>query len=238
VKGGQREARILSLQASLCIDQDRYEEAEALLIRVEALYEAREQRTEIARTQLKRATIFGIRKAYRLAAEECARAYGNLDPTQDSKLSALARQNAAFYLLCGGDVVQARALFSSLPPTDERMVLVQRRWIEADLLRAEGKLDLAMEAYDDTRRRYANENLPFDVALVSLDQAVAALEMGDHVRMDELAREASVLLGEANAPAEALAILRAVETALEEGTVSRSVLTALRRRLADARPRR
>jgi tetratricopeptide (TPR) repeat protein len=236
VESGHREARVLSLQASLRIDQGRLDEAGHLLDRVEGHYEATGQRTELARTQLKRATILDTRGEYRPAAKECARAFGNLDPRAESRLSILACQSAVFYLLCTGEVGRARELFSRLASTDERMVLVQRRWIEADLLRAEGRLDLAMGAYDDARRRYADENLPYDVALVALDQAVAALEMGDHQTMQELAREADVLLHEANAPTEALAMLRGLAAAIDQGTVTRAVLAAIRKRVAGSRP--
>lgn len=236
VGSGHREARIASLLASLRIDQGRLEEAGTLLDRVEAHYEATDQPTEIARTQLKRATILDTRGRYRLAAEECARAFGNLDPREQSRLSILACQSAVFYLLCAGEVERARGLFSSLAPTDERMVLLQRRWIEADLLRAERKLDLAMDAYDDVRRRFAAENLPYDVALASLDQAAAALEMGDHQTVADLAQEAGLLLGQANAPAEVLAALPVLYVAIDRGTVTRSVLTGIRKRVADARP--
>lgn len=236
VESGAREARVLSLQASLRIDQARHDEAEQVLERIAEYYETTGQRTELARTQLKRAGILETRGEYRAAAEECAQAFGNLDSRRQSRLSILACQNALFNLLQAGDVERARGLFSSLAPTDERMVLLQRRWIEAHLLRAEGRPELAAEAYADTRRGYAQEGLAYDVALVTLDQAMAAYEVGDYEAMRELAQEAGALLGEAGARHETLAVLRVLGAAIEQGTVTRSVLAAIRKRVADARP--
>lgn len=235
VGSGLRESRVTSLRASLLIDRGRRYEAEHLLTRIEHYYRTTGQRLEPARTRLKHAAILAFREQYRAAAEECARASANLDPQQDGRLTTLACQNATHYLVHAGEVGRARGLFASLPPTDERMVRLHR-WIEADLLRAERKLDLAMAAYDDVRRRYADEDHPYDVALVSLDQALTAYEMGDPERMLDLAQEAGVLLNEANAPTEALAVLRGLAAAFDQGTVTQTVLAAIRERVADARP--
>lgn len=236
IENGILEARVLSLQASLRIDQGRHDEAENLLARVADFYRAGGQRTELARTQLKRASILETRGEYRAAAEECAEAFGNLDPKRDSHLSILASQNAVFNLLHAGEVERARGLFSTLAPTDERMVLLQRRWIEAHLLHAEGRMESANLAYEDTRRGYAEEGLPYDVGLVALDQAVAAFEAGDFEMVRQLAQEAGALFDQAGARRETLAVLRVLRTAIDQGTVNRAVLTAIRKRVADTRP--
>lgn len=233
---GLLEARVLSLQASLRIDQGRHDEAENLLARIAEFYRATNQPTELARTLLKRAGILRTRGEYRAAAEECAVAFRNLDPNRHPHLSVLASQNALLYLVEGGEIERARSLFSSLAPTDERMVLLQRRWIEANLLHAEGRLEAANIAYEDTRRGYAEEGLPYEVGLVALDQAVAAFEVDDLDTVRELAQEAGALFSQAGARGETLAVLRVLRTAIDRGTVNRAVLTAIRKRVADTRP--
>jgi tetratricopeptide (TPR) repeat protein len=238
VGSGQREARVRTLLASLRIDQRRFDEAECLLGEVEAHYERTGQRIDLARTQLKRALVSSARGEPREAAEKCAQAFGNLDRDEDSRLAGLAGQNAVYYLLCAGETERARSLFSNLPASDERMVQLRRRWIEASLLRAEGRLGLAMEAFDEVRRTYADENLSYDVALVSLDQAAAALELGDHETLRELAHSARLLLREASAPTQAVSLLGSLATAIDQGRATQTVLAAIRMRLADARPAR
>jgi tetratricopeptide (TPR) repeat protein len=238
VGSGLREARVLSLHASLLTSTGRHDAAENVLSRVEDYYRRTGQRAELARAQLKHARILAYRSEYRAAAEQCASALNNIDPREEAGLATIAWQNAAHYLVHGGDVERARSLFASLAPTHERRVALHRKWIEADLLRAEGRLSASLSAYDEARSGYAAMGLSFDVALITLDQALTAEEMGDHGAMSELAQAARLLLDDANAPTEIQAAMLVLTTAIERGTASRSILAAIRKRVADARPTR
>jgi tetratricopeptide (TPR) repeat protein len=236
VGSGRCRARVFSLKVSLLIDQGRCEEAEALLDRIEAFYEATDQRTESARTQLKRAMVLASRDAYEEAAEECAKACSNLDPRREPRLSVLARQNAVHYLVHAFQVARARALFDALPATDERMVALRRRWLEADLLRAEGRLTLAREAYQDVRQGYGGEGLVYAMALVALDEAQTAFELEDMDEVTAMIEEASILLVRAAAKHEALAVIRIVLRAIERQTLTQATLVAARRQIAALQP--
>lgn len=233
---GLWQARIRSLEASLRIEQGRYGEAEALLDRTEAFYRERTDRLELARTQLKRSRIHDFRGRHQAAAEECERALGNLDPGEHGALAVLAAQNRVYYLLHAGHVARARALFGELPPTRETLFLIRRRWIEGDLLRAEGKHAHAMLAYEEARKGFAAADLSYDVALISLDQAQAAFEMGDEAEMNRLVGAASLLLIEAGARREALAASQILLSTIERGTVNPNLFAALHRRVAALRP--
>lgn len=229
-------ARIRSLEASLRIDQGRYGEAEALLDRTEAFYRERADRLELARTQLKRCRIHDFRGRHREAAEECERALGNLDPEEHGALAVLAAQNRVYYLLQAGEAERARSLYGELPPTRETLSVVRRRWIEANLLRAEGKHAHAMQAFEEARKGFASADLSYDVALVSLDQAQAAFEMGDVGEMNRLVGAASLLLIEAGARREALFASQVLLSTIERGNVSPNMFTAIHRRVAALRP--
>ncbi len=236
VDSGHCRARVFSLKVSLLIDQARCEEAEALLDRIEVFYEVTDQRSEVARTQLQRAMVLASRDAYEEAAEECAKASSNLAPRRHPRLSLLARQNAVHYLVHADQVERARALFDRLPPAEERMVALRRKWLEADLLRAEGRLMLAQEVYQAVRQGYAEEGLFYAMALVALDEAQTAFELGDIEEMTAMAEEASILLVKAAAKHEVLAVIRVVLTAIERQTITQATLAAARRQIAALRP--
>lgn len=236
VGSGLWQARILSLEATLRMDQDRYDEAALLLDRIEVFYREHDDRGELARTHLKRSRIHGSRDQQREAARECERALAILDAEEHPALTTLAAQNQVYHLLHAGEVERARELFTELAPTDERMVLVRRKWIEAGLLRAEGKHAFAMQAYEQARKGFAAAELAYDVALVSLDQALTAYDMGDVDEMNRLAGAASLLLIEAGARREALVALQVLLSTIDRGTVNPGMFAAIHRRVAALRP--
>ncbi|HSL83312.1 MAG TPA: helix-turn-helix transcriptional regulator [Thermoanaerobaculia bacterium] len=236
VGSGRCQAEVFSLKASLLIDQDRFVEAGALLREVEAYYERAGERRELARTQLKAAMVAGGRGDYQGAAQECARAYANLDPRRDRSLSVLARQNAVDFLVLAGDPKRARSLFDSLPPAPGRSMALRRKWVEGNLLRAEGRHEAAMEAYEEARRGYREDGRPYYTALIALEQALAAFDMGDTREMAALVEDASVLLVKAAAKHQTVAVLQVLLTAIERGTVDRALLVSAAQRAARFRP--
>lgn len=236
VGSGRCQAQIVSLKASLLVDQERFIEAGALLGQVEAYYEQARETREVARVQLQQAMVAAGRGAFREAAEQCARASSNLHPRHDRALSLVARQNAVHYLVQAGDVERARALFDALPPAEGRSLALRRKWVEADLLRAEGELTAAMDAYAEARRGYREDGRHYYMALVALEEAVTAFDLGDTEEMATMAEEASVLLVKAAAKHQALAVLGVLLAAIERGTVDRAMLVAATRRVAALKP--
>lgn len=236
VGSGRCQAQVFSLKASLLIDQERYVEAGALLAEVEAYHRKAENRRELARTRLKRAMVAEGRGDFVEAAEECRRAASGLDPELDVLLSVLAHQNAAHFLVQADRVAEARALFDALPPAVGRTMELRRLWIEGDLLRAEGKPMLAMETYQRARRGYRDEGCHYLMALVALQEALTAFDMGDTTEMAAMAEEASILLVKAAAKHQALAVIRLLLAAIERNQVDRALLVAVCRRVAALKP--
>ena len=230
------EARVLGLRASLLRDQSRNREALALLDRVERIYRERNDRHQAGRTRLQRARALASLDRPLEAAEECDRAAVDLDARREPDLPVLARQNAVFYLIEAGDLEHARRLFDRLPPIDERLLQIKRGWIEADLLRAEGRLLEARQAYDLVRQEFGSSRLHFDAAVVTLDLALTAFEQGDTAAVKRMAEEASVLLTRAEAKQEAFAALSLLFRAVEAETLTLATLEQVRGRLARVKP--
>ncbi|HSL82542.1 MAG TPA: hypothetical protein VLF66_07175, partial [Thermoanaerobaculia bacterium] len=208
----------------------------ALLDTVAAYYQRAGESRELAKVQLQQALVMAGRGDYRRAAQECARAYANLDPRRDCSLSVLARQNAVDFLVLAGDPKRARSLFDSLPPAPGRSMALRRKWVEGNLLRAEGRHAAAMDVYAEARRGYREDGRHYYTALIALEQALAAFELGDTNEVAALAEDASVLLVKAAANHQALAVLQVLLAAIEQGTVDRALLVAAAQRVARFKP--
>lgn len=236
VGSGREEARVLGLRASLLMDQNRYHEALALLDRVEKISKERKDRHEVGRISLKRARVVSALGRASEAAEECVRAAAALNGAREASLLILAQQNAVYYLVQAGETQRARQLFDSLAPVQDRMMQICRLWIEADLLRAEGRHDEARQTYERTREEFAADKLHYDAALVTLDLALTAFQQGDTVAVKRMAEEASILVTRAEAKQEAFAALSLLLRAVEAETVTVATLQQVRRRLAKVKP--
>lgn len=237
VGSGLVEARVFSLKASLLNDGRKFREALALLEHVERFYRYHGAIHEAARVTLKRGHVLWSLGQAAEAAEECARSAKELDPREDPLLPLLAQKNTVEYLLSAGEVKRARSLFQQLPTLPEPLSELRRSWVEANLLRAEGRHGEARMAYERVRTGFAAAGIFYDAALASLDLAITAFEGGHHrgeVRL--MAEEATVQLTLAGAKAEAFTALRLLLQAVREESLSVAVIERIRRRVAALQP--
>jgi len=237
VRSGRAEARVFSLKASLLRDQHRHGEALALLDRLERFYAEHRDEHSVGRIALKRSDVFDFLGEPRRAAEECARAAALLDARREPLLPLVARKNAINYLVSAGELARARSLFDHLPPMPEPLVELQRRWLEGNLLRAEGRYREARAVYEGVRVSSAEAGLFYDAALASLDLALTAYqEAGRAGEIRRMAEEAAVHLTLAGAKREAFAALRLILQAAREDALSLAVLESARQRLVALQP--
>lgn len=236
VGSGRCQAEVFSLKASLLVDQGRYVEAGALLDVVEGYYRRAGEGRALARALLQRAMVAAGEEDFEGAAEECGKAAASLEPERDARLATLARQNAVHYLVQAGDVERARELFDVLPPSEGRSMALRRKWVEGDLLRAEGRYRQALDAYQEARRGYGADGRHYYMALIALEEALIAFDLGDATEVGTMAEEASILLVKAAAKHQALAVIRVLLSAIERGTVDRATLVTAARRVAALKP--
>lgn len=233
---GRAETTVLSLRASLLLDQYRHLEAEALLDRVERHLREYEQHRDLGRILLKRAMVSGARGLPKQAAGRLDEALTLLDSDEDSALCFVARNNLVHYRIESGDLTAAREAFEALPRPEARLLGIRRTWLGARLLTAEGELESAASLYDDVRISYLAEELHYNVALVSLDLAIVAGMRGEDDTVRELARDALVLLTRAGAPQEAFAAIRLLVDAVERQAVSVAFIQQVARKLSRVQP--
>jgi hypothetical protein len=233
---GRARVAVFNLKASLHLDQRRFMEAGLLLEFVMAHHASTDDRPAMARTCLKLAAVEDGREDYKSAAAMCARALSYLNPEEDRRLWAMAKQNAAGHTVAAGDFIRARVMFNDLPPAPDRHLELRRLWIEGNLLRGEGEAGAARVAYGAARKGYAEDGRHYLCALVALEEAALDLDEGEPFDALAMAQEASVLLVRGAAKPEALALLRVMLTALERGAADRTVVLTLARRIAALKP--
>lgn len=144
-------------------------------------------------------------------------ALDRLDPDQ-TNLLRITLHNLAHLHLDAGDpqtalqfARRARPLFDGNAPRLDR---VRFDWLAGRLQGDLGKLEEAAESLQQTRQTYMDENLPYEVALVSLDLAAVYAQRGEREALKTLAGETVGLfraLGIAQESTMALKLLSRVE---------------------------
>jgi tetratricopeptide (TPR) repeat protein len=205
VGGGRNRAEVLSLQASLRIDQQRLDDARENLDIALAHHRMMGDRRAIGCIHLKRAIVARHRGEWSSSVEECSSALATLDPVRDEAQYFLALQNSVDALLQTGSIEEARRRFDQLPPPLNRSGELRRLWLQGNLLQAEEAYGAARRAYDAARRGYAEDRNHYYLGLVSLDQATMALNREDYRQALDVAKEAGLLFTYAAAAHEGLA---------------------------------
>ena len=233
---GRAESAVLSLRASLLLDQFRHLEAEALLERVQRSYRQSRQSSEEARVLLKLAMVSQARERPEEAARRVGRALEILDQVDEPVLQDVARQSLVHFWIDGRDIGHAREVFDGMSEPTVHHLRLRKRWLQGDLLRAEGDLQGAARMYDETRVGFLAEGLHYNVALLSLDLAMVAAEQERHDAVRALALDAVALLTRAGAPQKAFAALRLLIDALESKAVTVAFIQRIARKVARLQP--
>ncbi|HUP42406.1 MAG TPA: hypothetical protein VM599_04285 [Thermoanaerobaculia bacterium] len=234
------EAELLSLAGSLRMHQARYPEAREVLEQAAGLYRRQGAAQDEGKVLIKLAKATGeggdAGRAVQLAAEAEAR----LDPATDRFFFLYARQVRTTFLLAGGGVREARALYDELAPdfrshapgfsSRQRIAWLGARiaWAEGDHARAEEEL-LALWA------AFAERGEGYECALVILDLAALRLEQGRTAEVKRLVAEMIPVFASQEAHGHALSALLLVERAVEAETATVAFLRQVARYLRRAR---
>lgn len=231
-----------SLEVSLLRALRDFPGALALSDEVIAEYEAREQPVRAARELIKRAMIFDAMGEDEEALKVLEAAEVRCDG-EDLWLTLCVRHNRVVNLARLGRGAEAekllRATWGLYEVYPKPGLLARRRWAEGLIHLAERRAGQAGTALREARARFMNGGFAYDVALVSIDLAVA---LAERLRWDEL-REvltgALALLEGQPVHREALAALRMLTEAGERQAFDRAVAAEVFRRmqqLAEFRP--
>ncbi|HVR97288.1 MAG TPA: hypothetical protein VMW27_11785 [Thermoanaerobaculia bacterium] len=175
-------ARLMDLTASLYTAQRRFAEAFQLLDMAYLLYQGGGERHYAGRALIKK----GIATGHALDPEQAVQLLGQglslIDGGEDPKLVLAAVHNLIwFFVECGRLEEASRLLVKSrdlYTAHAERLDELKVRWVEGRIAAGFEFQEEAEKAFLEVRAGFAEIDLPYDAALVSLDLAVIWLDRG------------------------------------------------------------
>ncbi|HEY9421726.1 MAG TPA: hypothetical protein VIW92_09950 [Thermoanaerobaculia bacterium] len=231
-KGGTGDPRtlaeILSLEASLRLDQRRLKESLALVERVIDLHRERESRIGLSKALLQKAKILQESGDLSAAIGAVQESLLELDVDRDARLFAYARYNFFRFHVLAGQFEEAGQLLPEvrnlLGSAGEPLDLLRLRWTEGLLAHGLGRTADAEEAYRAVQREFLRLGKGLDAALVSLDLAILLWEQGRTAELKELAAEMMTAFESREVHREALAALALFQRACAEEQVTEDML--------------
>ncbi len=240
------DAEVLSLKASLRLDQRRLEEAQDLIDRALDLSRKAGDLVGTAKGLLKKSKILNQRGDVAASISILQVASSEIAPAQEPVLYARARQNLLFSLTLAGRFEEAAQLLPEVQELyqeyGETVDWLRLRWTEADIAQGLGRLPEAEQAYRAVQRDFLNLGKGFDAALVSLDLATLLYEQGRTEELKQLAAEILVVFESREVHREAMASLLLFQQACIEdritGEMLRQIAAQLRRERTSSQERR
>jgi tetratricopeptide (TPR) repeat protein len=241
-KGGTGDPRILaeilSLEASLRLDQRRLEESLALVERVVDLYKKTEDRGGLGKALLQKSKILLESGRSEDAVGAVRESLLEIDPDRERGLFAHAHFNLFNFLTRGGSLEEAARLLPEVrrlyQEAGGRVDLLRLRWTEGLLAHGLGRTGEAEAAYRAVQREFLDLGKGLDAALVSLDLATLLWEQRRTDELKELAAEMMAVFESREVHREALAARALFQCACAEERVTdeliRLVASRLRRR--------
>jgi transcriptional regulator with XRE-family HTH domain len=202
------EAQVLSLEASLRIDQCRLPEAAVLLDRALATDQG------VLRTNLliKKARLQESAGDYEAALATLGKAASPYSQPLEPRQKLMLRFNPAWNFTHLGQFRQAEALLPEVraltAQLGNELDTLRLRWLEGRVAAGLGRTAEALAALTEVRTRFAELNIAYDAALVTLEVAVLHLEQGRTEEVKTLALEMAPIFHAQGVHREALAALR------------------------------
>lgn len=190
---------VLSLLGSLRIDQCQYREARRVLRRaLQGFRSLPGYDVDGAKVLIKLANVEGYDGRPREAIEILEHAVPILEEAGESRLLAWVHHNISYCMVEAGEALEALARYEQGRSLYEEHFQepyhrLRQRWLEGRIYAGLGDLDLAREALEEVRRTAAERELPYDLAMVSLELAIVYLRRGEASRVQDLAEEMTLV---------------------------------------------
>lgn len=235
-------ADLAVMEATLRNDQHRRDEAGALLDRAAFLYREERNPAGVVHVRIQQGQIHLREGDPEQAAELFREALRTLGPEGDRGLRLPALANLALAFCDAGDFAGARSVLDehgeAFRRHGGRWMELRLRWIEGRTAAGQGRLETAEELLVHVYRSFRDRDEGFNAALAALDLAVVHLGTGNRAEVVRLSQEMSAVFSRLELPQEATAAFILFQRAVAAETVSRELITDLRRRLDRARAAR
>lgn len=221
-------ALLMDLTASLYIDQRRFGEAVQLLDCIQAIFRSSGETHHAGRALISK----GIATGYALETDEAVRLLGHglllIDAARDPKLVLAGVHSLLYFLVDGGRLAEASRLLALSRPLyvaqGEKLEELKARWLEGLITAGLGDDANAEKAFSEVRTGFADAELPYDAALVSLALAEVWLRAGRTQEIKALVDETLAIFRARQIRREAIAALLMLREALEQEGATVSLL--------------
>jgi tetratricopeptide (TPR) repeat protein len=222
------EAEVLSLKASLRLDQRRLVEAEALIDQLVDLHREANDRTNLASALLQKAKVLKETDDLPGALEAVQQSLLQVNSHENPRLFAHARYNLVHLLILATRYDEAERLLPEVEELyhkyGEAVDWLRLRWTQADIAQGMGRLAEAEEGYRAVQRDFLTLGKGLDAALVSLDLATLLWEQGRTAELKQLAEEVLVVFESREIHREAVAALLLFQQACKEDRITSGML--------------
>lgn len=220
--------RLMDLTASLRTDQRRFDEAFQLLDWVHVIHLELGETHEAGRALISKsnaaAYALDLGEAVRLLAQGLAL----IDADRDPKLALAAIHNLLSHLVDAGQLVEAARLFgesrSLYASHGDRLGRLKARWLEGRISSGLADPAAAERAFHEVRTGFQEADLPYDMALVSLDLAALWLDQGRNREIQLLLDETVAIFRDRGIRREAIAALLMLREAFERERATAALL--------------
>lgn len=225
------EARLFEMKTNLRAAQRRFPEALRASKRAETRYTLARDQHKVGSVLLERSTVF-----WKMGEQEDAEALLRqslelLDPRRDQRLALMAKGNLAQYLTMAGRFTEAETALSGLHAAfsrlGDRLTALRVRWMEANAAAGHDDSRRAEQLLREVRTGFLAEEIPYDVALVSLDLASLYLTQGRTVEVRAIAQEIAAVFLALQVHREAYAAAILFQQAVETETASVALVKKL-----------
>lgn len=232
-------AELAHLEASLAMDQRRFDESEELLARARDLYGGLDEPRSVALTWINYANVQYHRGRSASGLPALEQAASLIDLEEQSDLHLTIRYSQALYAAEAGEVELARRHYEKhrelLESRSEPWFVLRVLWLRAKIARGDGDMEAAGQLYGRARQGFLQEGLGYDAAQVSLELALLYLDSGDCEAVRRLAAEMVPVFQSQDVHREAMAALMLFERAARTEALTLDFALRLQRYLQAAR---
>jgi tetratricopeptide (TPR) repeat protein len=212
---------LLDLEASLRITQRRFPEALSLLDRLFMFYTdgCRPDAHLAGRALVRKALALAEMEEPELATELLQRAEPLVDAGRDPRLFLCLRHNLLVNLTSAEQHREAEALLPEVAALCREignpLDLVRLRWVEGRVAAGLGQTGEAIQLFERLRQEFAQRNMAYDAALVTLELTGLYAKEGCTAEVKQLSLEMAKIFRAQDVPREALAALLFFQEAAE-----------------------
>lgn len=225
------EARLFEMKTNLRAAQRRFPEALRASKRAETRYGMARDQHKVGSVLLERAVVYTKMGEAGQAEELLRQSLELLDSRRDPRLPLMAKAILAHcFTMAGrfGEAEQAlRGLHAAFSRLGDRLTSLRMRWLEANAASGQEDSRRAELLLREVRSGFLAEEIPYDVALVSLDLAALYLTQGRTAEVKAIAQEIAAVFLALQVQREAYAAAILFQQAVEAETASVGLIKKL-----------